>query len=233
MSHTLPDVAPVLSDGVVTLRAHQDSDEDAAVEQCQDAESVRWTSVPRPYGPEQARAFISAAARGWAQGGNRVWAVEVLDPLTGRPRFAGSIDYRPDGAGAAELGFGLHPAVRGQRLMARAARLAITYAFDQDGIEVMHWRRTSATGPRVVRRGGSASAWRALCGSSSPTTAAGTTPGSAPCSRASRWSRRTAGSTCRCSRASGCACALAGGRRAGHRAGDGRPEPAGSWAASS
>ena len=101
------------------------------MEQCQDPESVRWTSVPRPYGPEQARAFISAAARGWAQGGNRVWAVEVLDPLTGRPRFAGTIDYRPDGAGAAELGFGLHPAARGRGLMARAARLAITYAFDR------------------------------------------------------------------------------------------------------
>ena len=140
MSQSHPVVAPVLSDGVVTLRPHQDSDEDAAVEQCRDPESVRWTSVPRPYGPEQARAFISAAARGWAQGGNRVWAVEVTDPLTGRPRFAGSIDYRPDGAGAAELGFGLHPAVRGQRLMTRAARLAITYAFDRDDIEVMHWR---------------------------------------------------------------------------------------------
>src|SRR5690242_14953378 len=140
MSHPHPVVAPVLTDGVVTLRAHQDSDEAAAVEQCRDPESVRWTSAPQPYGPEQARAFISAAARGWAQGGNRVWAVEVLDPLTGRPRFAGSIDYRPDGAGAAELGFGLHPAVRGRGLMARAARLAIGYAFDRDGIEVMHWR---------------------------------------------------------------------------------------------
>ena len=130
MSQPHPVVAPVLSDGVVTLRPHRDSDEAAVVEQCRDPESVRWTSAPRPYGPEQARAFISAAARGWAQGGNRVWAVEVLDPLTGRPRFAGTLDYRPDGAGAAELGFGLHPAVRGRGLMARAARLAITYAFE-------------------------------------------------------------------------------------------------------
>ena len=64
MSHPHPVVAPVLSDGVVTLRPHQDSDEDAVVEQCRDAESVRWTSAPQPYGPEQARAFISAAARG-------------------------------------------------------------------------------------------------------------------------------------------------------------------------
>jgi RimJ/RimL family protein N-acetyltransferase len=156
MSHPHTVVAPVLSDGVVTLRPHQDSDEAAAVEQCQDPESVRWTSAPQPYGPEQARAFISAAARGWAQGGNRVWAVEVLDPLTGRPRFGGSLDYRPDGAGAAELGFGLHPAARGRGLMARAARLAITYAFDRDGIEVMHWR--AYVGNWASRR----TAWR--CG---------------------------------------------------------------------
>jgi RimJ/RimL family protein N-acetyltransferase len=156
MSHPHAVVAPVLSDGVVTLRPHHDSDEAAVVEQCQDPESVRWTSAPQPYGPEQARAFFGAAARGWAQGGNRVWAVEVLDPLTGRPRFAGSIDYRPDGAGAAELGFGLHPALRGRGLMARAARLAITYAFDRDGIEVMLWR--AYVGNWASRR----TAWR--CG---------------------------------------------------------------------
>ena len=82
--------------------------------------------------------------------------MEVPDPLTGRPCFGGSLDYRPDGAGAAELGFGLHPAARGRGLMARAARLAIASAFDQDGIEVMHWR--AYVGNWASRR----TAWR--CG---------------------------------------------------------------------
>ena len=218
MSHPHAVVAPVLSDGVVTLRPHHDCDEAAVVEQCQDPESVRWTSAPQPYGPEQARAFISAAARGWAQGGNRVWAVEVLDPLTGRPRFAGTLDYRPDGAGAAELGFGLHPAVRGQGLMTRAARLAITYAFDRDGIEVMHWR--AYVGNWASRRTAwrSASAWRAPCGSCSSANgsrydawigslAQGRADGAAPPLARRAGARGRAGAPA----------ALAGGRRAGHR----------------
>jgi RimJ/RimL family protein N-acetyltransferase len=136
---SVPDIAPLLSDGVVTLRSHRDSDEAAIVEQCQDPESVRWTSAPRPYGAEQARAFVSTASRGWARGGPRAWAVEVVDPLTGQPRFAGTIDYRPDGHGAADLGFGLHPAARGHGVAARAVRLALSWAFASDGLQVVHW----------------------------------------------------------------------------------------------
>ncbi len=152
----VPVVAPLLSDGVVSLRPHRDSDEAAIVEQCQDPQSVRWTSAPRPYGAEQARAFVSAASRGWARGGNRVWAIEVVDPMSGQPRFAGTIDYRPDGHGAADLGFGLHPAARGRGVAASAARLAVSWAFASDGIEVAHW--SAYVGNWASRR----TAWR--CG---------------------------------------------------------------------
>ncbi|WP_392466693.1 hypothetical protein ACF3NS_13715 [Arsenicicoccus cauae] len=38
-----------LTDGVVLLRAHTEGDVPAIVEQCTDPESLRWTTVPRPY----------------------------------------------------------------------------------------------------------------------------------------------------------------------------------------
>src|SRR4051794_329933 len=152
----VPDIAPLLSDGVVSLRPHRDSDEAAIVEQCLDPESVRWTSVPRPYGAEQARAFVTTASRGWSRGGNRVWAIEVVDPLTGQPRFAGTIDYRPDGHGAADLGYGLHPAARGRGVAVSAVRLAVSWAFASDGLEVVHW--SAYVGNWASRR----TAWR--CG---------------------------------------------------------------------
>src|SRR6476620_8435019 len=48
---TSPETPPVtlLTDGVVTLRAHSVDDADAIVEQSSDPESLRWTTVPRPY----------------------------------------------------------------------------------------------------------------------------------------------------------------------------------------
>jgi hypothetical protein len=48
------DDVPVLTDGTVRLRAHCPQDAVAIVEQCTDPESMRFTTVPRPYGPRTA-----------------------------------------------------------------------------------------------------------------------------------------------------------------------------------
>ncbi|NLX00726.1 MAG: GNAT family N-acetyltransferase, partial [Actinomycetales bacterium] len=62
------------------LRAQREGDLDRIVEQCRDPESVRWTTVPVPYGPEDARSFLELVARGWEQpGGPRVWAIAAAD----------------------------------------------------------------------------------------------------------------------------------------------------------
>ena len=45
-----PDDAPHLTDGRVTLRALHVDDALRVVEQCNDPESITWTTVPRPYG---------------------------------------------------------------------------------------------------------------------------------------------------------------------------------------
>ena len=47
-----------LIDGETALRAWRDSDLDQLVTACQDPEISRWTRVPYPYGPADARAYL-------------------------------------------------------------------------------------------------------------------------------------------------------------------------------
>src|SRR3954469_21317889 len=60
---------PTLTDGVVTLRAHREDDATGVLEQSVDPASVRWTTVPVPYGVEDARRFVlEVMPEGWAAG---------------------------------------------------------------------------------------------------------------------------------------------------------------------
>ncbi|WP_147068033.1 GNAT family N-acetyltransferase [Terrabacter aerolatus] len=148
-----PPVAPtsattpvvILSDGVVTLRAHSVDDADAIVEQSSDPASLRWTTVPRPYSRADALGWIERNSAAWAEpGGTRSWAIEWTDG-TGAARYGGTIDLRPGAApSTGELGFGLHPDARGRGLMSRAVRLVVGHAFSTPvwGAPVgrIHWR---------------------------------------------------------------------------------------------
>jgi len=53
-----------ISDGVVRLRLHADSDVPAIVAACQDPEIPRWTRVPEPYGEADARGWLEQESRG-------------------------------------------------------------------------------------------------------------------------------------------------------------------------
>jgi RimJ/RimL family protein N-acetyltransferase len=133
-----PDCVPELSDGVVLLRAHRPDDEARIVEQCTDPDTLRWTTVPRPYTPDEARAFLARIEKEWLDDdGERFWVVtDATDP---QARFLGTVDLRPRGGGAAETGFGLHPDGRGRGLMAGALRLAARWWFtEREGVRV-HW----------------------------------------------------------------------------------------------
>ena len=50
--------AAPLRDGPTALRPWRDSDLAALVEACQDPEIPRWTRVPSPYGPADARLYL-------------------------------------------------------------------------------------------------------------------------------------------------------------------------------
>ena len=125
---------PVLSDGVVTLRAHTPSDIDDMLEMCRDPEALRWTSIPLDSTRESVEHYaFTVVAGGWDAGNHFGWAIEVDG------RFAGNVDVRGDGP-IADIGFVLHPWARGRGLMVRAVRLATDWAFVDGGVEIVHWR---------------------------------------------------------------------------------------------
>lgn len=132
-----PDCVPELTDGHVRLRAHRPGDEERIVEQSADPESLRWTTVPRPYGPHHAQEFLRTIEAAWGEvDGIRHWA--VTDAADAESRYLGTIDVRPRGGGAAGTGFGLHPQGRGRGLMAGALRLVARWWFGQGGARI-HW----------------------------------------------------------------------------------------------
>lgn len=130
---------PVLTDGVVTLRAHQLSDVDDIVTQCVDPDSIRWTTVPTPYDRAMAESYVTTdVPEGWRARRDLNFAIEATHP-DGSRRFSGSISLRPMGEGVAEIAFGLHPAVRGKGVCSRAVKLLLDWGFQQTAIDVVMW----------------------------------------------------------------------------------------------
>ncbi|WP_432504053.1 GNAT family N-acetyltransferase [Kineococcus arenarius] len=125
---------PELRDGDVLLRRHTAADLDAVVEQCRDADTVRFTTVPAPYGRADAEGFVAGLAAAWERGEVAGWAVQAGD------RFAGTVDLRHRPAGWAEIGFGLAPWARGRGVTTRAVRLALAWGFDELHLAGVHWQ---------------------------------------------------------------------------------------------
>src|SRR4051812_22601526 len=95
------ETAPTLTDGAVLLRGHREDDVAGVFEQCQDAASRRWTTVPVPYSVEDAREFVTRQLpNGWADGSSWGFAVEVDG------RFAGTVELRDEGDGRLEVAYG-------------------------------------------------------------------------------------------------------------------------------
>lgn len=130
-----PGDVPVLTDDVVTLRALRLADGQAVIEQCNDPDSIRWTTVPVPYGEQEATDWISRIVpAGWDEGTDLCFAIEYDG------RFAGSMSLRPDSDGNAEIAYGLTPWARGHGIARRAARLLLDWGFRDRGFAVVHWR---------------------------------------------------------------------------------------------
>lgn len=129
---------PVLSDGVVTLRHLRMEDRDDVVEGCRDPLAVRFTTVPHPYGPQDATAFLaekSGDAQAWWA--NPTWAITM--PGETGDRWGGTIDLRPDDLGGAEVGYMVAPWLRGRGAATRALRLACRWGFTTLGLQVVTW----------------------------------------------------------------------------------------------
>jgi RimJ/RimL family protein N-acetyltransferase len=133
-----PACVPELTDAHALLRAHRPGDAERIVEQARDPESLRWTTVPRPYGRKEAGEFLELIEAQWNDpAGDRLWAVsDANDPA--HP-YLGTVDLRPRASGTVEVGYALHPDARGRGLMASAVRLVCRWWFDSGGTRV-HWR---------------------------------------------------------------------------------------------
>lgn len=130
---TMPTQAPTLSDGTVTLRAHRDDDVQRMWEQCQDPESIQWTTVPVPYSHADAADFVRFNADAWRAGREWGFAVEYAG------RYGGTVALRPEAPERAELAYGSHPDVRGTGAMERACRLLLAWGFDDRGLATVSW----------------------------------------------------------------------------------------------
>ena len=133
-----PGPQPVLTDGLVRLRAQTAGDLDAVVVACSDPETQRWTSVPSPYLREHAELFVlEFAPQQWRTGAGLVWA--VCGPDDG---YAGGLDLRisKSDPGRATVGFHCAPWARGQGWTTAALTLACRWGFETLGLARIEWR---------------------------------------------------------------------------------------------
>ena len=129
-----PEDVPALTDGVVTLRAHTTADIQPAYDVCQDPEMQRWTTIPVPYEWQHAERYVTEIIpAGWRGGNSWAWAIEYDG------RYAGTIDLRPEDRIVGEVGFAVAPWARGNGVMTRALKLAVSHAFEQ-GWHRVTWR---------------------------------------------------------------------------------------------
>jgi len=127
------DQAPVLRAGPVILRPHTRADRDAIVEACRDEQTWTWTTVPHPYEPDHADAYLDRTIGADIDSEWPRWAIEV------DRRFAGNFGLTLDGAGLANVGYYVAPWARGRGVGTLALWLACDWAFGDGGCEVVTW----------------------------------------------------------------------------------------------
>ena len=125
-----------LTDGRVRLRSPQPTDLAEVVEASQDSEAVRWTTVPQPYGPAEAEAFLSTIEDGWTSGRSAIFVITTAEH---GDRYCGAIDLRLDDDQGGEVGFAVAPWARGAGVCTDALRLICRWGFDTLGLGRIEW----------------------------------------------------------------------------------------------
>ncbi|MGD0165665.1 MAG: GNAT family N-acetyltransferase [Gaiellaceae bacterium] len=120
----------LLDDGVILLRPWRDSDLGAAVEICQDAEIVRWTRVPSPYGEEDGRRFLAQAKRSFESGTEYAFAVVGVPDRV----LLGSVSVKLVADGVGEVGYFVGAGIRRRGIGKRAVRLISRWALEDLGL---------------------------------------------------------------------------------------------------
>ena len=123
-----------LVDGPTALRAWRDSDLQALVVACQDPEISRWTRVPHPYGPSDARAYLLQRHDTLHAGASAPFAIVSS---ADRDQLLGSISLMRFSwqHARAEVGYWLAKDARVQGHATRAVRLINEWGFRHLGLE--------------------------------------------------------------------------------------------------
>jgi RimJ/RimL family protein N-acetyltransferase len=126
--------AEPLIEGPTALRAWRDSDLGPLVAACQDPEISRWTRVPHPYGPSDARSYLLQRHDALHAGISAPFAVVAA---ADRDRVLGSISLmRFSWKNArAEVGYWLAGEARGQGHVTRAVGLITRWGFAHLGLD--------------------------------------------------------------------------------------------------
>jgi len=138
-----------LTSSLVRLDMPTRADTVAITDACQDADVQRWTTIPTPYRPQDAHAFIDAlVGPGWASDREYTWAIR-------RPTstwLEGVISFRTEHR---DLGFWLAPSARGLGLMTAAVALVVDWVF-ANGRDEVYWECFVGNVPSaaVARRSG-------------------------------------------------------------------------------
>jgi RimJ/RimL family protein N-acetyltransferase len=122
---------PPLADEFVTLRPWRTDDVPTIVAACNDPATIRWTTVPTPYGEADASAWLERCERAWAEGAAPLAAVERV---TGDVVAAITLWVR---GRTGELGYWAVPGYRGRGFVPRAVGLVCTWGFGHVGVQRM------------------------------------------------------------------------------------------------
>ncbi len=126
-----------LTAGGLRLRPWQSGDGAVLLEVGADPQVQRWTELPVPYRPADARAFLDdVAPRGWASGRDLTWA--VCEGTSGRVLASVALRMAYP-AGVWDVGFWCRPGERGRGVVAEALRAVCRWAFADLGAVRVEW----------------------------------------------------------------------------------------------
>ncbi|MCK1799157.1 GNAT family N-acetyltransferase [Streptomyces sp. XM4193] len=131
---------PTLTTERLVLRPLEPGDAEAVHRACQDADILRWTTVPNPYRLKHAEEFVGVISpAGWS--GDTLYNFGVF---TADGTFVGSmglVDLTRLAAPErrAELGFWTDPRQRGHGYTTEAARAVARWSFRELGVERLEW----------------------------------------------------------------------------------------------
>ncbi|WP_418957371.1 GNAT family N-acetyltransferase [Streptomyces tritici] len=112
-------------------------DADAVYASCQDPEIQRWTTIPSPYGRQDAEYFLHRMVPdGWRRDTEYTFALRLREG--GRP--IGALSLHDPRAGGWEIGFWTDKEHRGRGHLTEAALAVARWAFTELGCPRLEWR---------------------------------------------------------------------------------------------